>query len=70
MAREMFMAQPMVLEVGNDRNRRTLMGSLQIEPPVVVFGDIHGQLADLFAHFDNVGWPGVAVSFVAIRRTE
>ena len=25
---------------------------------VVVFGDIHGQIFDLFAHFDAVGWPG------------
>lgn len=31
---------------------------LNLEAPVVVFGDIHGQIFDLFAHFDAVGWPG------------
>lgn len=34
--------------------------TLKLEPPVCIFGDIHGQLCDLFAYFDLVGWPGTA----------
>ncbi len=30
---------------------------VHVEAPVNIFGDVHGQLFDLIAHFDKVGWP-------------
>lgn len=37
-----FMKQPVMLE---------------LNPPLTIVGDIHGQLADLIRMFQNVGWP-------------
>ncbi|VDM63669.1 unnamed protein product [Angiostrongylus costaricensis] len=42
MAKEVFAAQPMMLEC---------------TAPINVCGDIHGQLSDLFRIFDLIGWP-------------
>jgi hypothetical protein len=41
-AREIFLEQPMLLE---------------LEAPINVFGDIHGQYEDLLRHFDKLGYP-------------
>ena len=40
----------------------TMPAVLQVAAPVVIIGDIHGQLFDLFAHFDAVGWPSDTTS--------
>ena len=41
-AREVFLQQPMLLE---------------LEAPVHIVGDIHGQFSDLLRHFDKIGYP-------------
>lgn len=41
-SRELFLSQPMLLQLG---------------PPLVIFGDIHGQYDDLLRHFDSIGYP-------------
>jgi hypothetical protein len=41
-AREIFLQQPMLLE---------------LEAPVNIVGDIHGQFQDLLRHFDKTGFP-------------
>lgn len=42
-AREIFLQEPTLLEVN---------------APVHIFGDIHGQFGDLLRHFKTVGFPG------------
>ncbi|GMR42330.1 hypothetical protein PMAYCL1PPCAC_12525 [Pristionchus mayeri] len=42
MARQVFLSQPMMLE---------------IEPPMQVCADIHGQYSDLLRIFNKIGWP-------------
>ena len=41
-AREVFMQQPMLLE---------------LQAPVQILGDIHGQFYDLLRHFESTGYP-------------
>ncbi|EDO40085.1 predicted protein, partial [Nematostella vectensis] len=41
-SREIFLQQPMLLEIG---------------APINIFGDIHGQYEDLLRHFDKLGYP-------------
>ena len=41
-AREVFLQQPMLLE---------------LEAPVQIVGDIHGQFQDLIRHFEKSGYP-------------
>ena len=42
MSREKFLEEPMLLE---------------LEAPVNIVGDIHGQFADLIRHFETLGYP-------------
>ena len=41
-SREVFLSQPMLLE---------------LEAPLVICGDLHGQYEDLLKYFDKVGYP-------------
>jgi hypothetical protein len=41
-ARELFMAQPTLIE---------------LTPPVKIVGDVHGQFGDLIRLFEMCGWP-------------
>jgi hypothetical protein len=42
MAQMVFQTQPMLVEV---------------QPPVIICGDIHGQYSDLLRIFDTLGYP-------------
>ena len=42
MSRELFLEQPMIVEVAS---------------PINIVGDIHGQYEDMLRHFDSCGYP-------------